>query len=129
MVYNRTFGTNGFSCNYGNQTVPTKVDPNGILTAPTGYQVQGDQGSCINWMNNTLYTSEFGCSNGNMTNPQCAQLYKDLGLQTFADQGFQIDTNINNEQILGKQDGFSYTCASFDGNNCLKDLNINMRTH
>ena len=118
----------GFSCNYGNNTVPTIVDAEGVITAPTSYQLQDSQANCINWMNSTNYTSEFTCSNGAATSPSCNQLYKDLKINTFSDLGFASDPNIaKSENIIGKQDGTSYTCASYDGKNCLKNLNLNMQ--
>lgn len=128
MVYTRTIGSSGFSCNYGNQKIPTIVDSNGIITAPTDYVVQGEQSSCIEWMNSTLIPGQFSCPNGTATSTQCAQLYKDLGIDTYADMGFNSDSHIvKGEDIIGKQDGFTYTCASIDGKNCLKNLNINMQ--
>ena len=100
----------GFSCNYGNSTIPTIVDDDGVLTAPTNYQLQDGQHNCINWMNSTDYTSEFSCSNGPATSPACNQLYKDLKINTFLDLGFDSDPNIaKNDKIIGKQDGTSYT--------------------
>lgn len=128
MVYTKSIGSTGFNCNYGNGKIPTIVDSNGIITAPTGYVIQGDQASCIQWMNSTLYPGQFTCTNGTQTSPQCAQLYKDLGVTTYADMGFNPDPNIvKGENIIGKQDGFTYTCASVDGKNCLKNLNVNMQ--
>lgn len=127
MVYTRTTGAAGFNCNYANQKVPTIVDSNGIITAPNNYQVQANQGACIGWMNSTLYPGQFTCSNGAATSPQCKQLYKDLGLTTYSEMGFALDTNLNSEQIVGKQNGYSYTCASVDGENCLIGTNLNMQ--
>ena len=133
MVYTRTIGSSGYSCNYGNKLIPTIVSSEetseGIITFPENYIVHSTQSECVNWMNNTLLPNEITCTNGTATNPQCKQLYKDLNLSTFSDMGFKVDNNITTSgSVIGKQDGYSYTCASYDNINCLTgNNNIHMQ--
>jgi hypothetical protein len=123
----QVIGLSGFNCNYGNKKVPTMVDSNGVITAPSNYQVQNDQSSCLKWANSTPYNGSLTCGNGTATNSQCTQLYKDLGLSTYANLGFIIDSNVvQGENIIGKHNNSTYTCASFDGKNCLSNSNLNL---
>jgi hypothetical protein len=126
MVYTKTntYKDTGYNCNYGNNKIPVIVDSNSIITVPLNYKIFDSNNACNDWINNTLYDGNYlSCSESNGDNI-CGKLYKDLDIKTYSDNGFKIDTNINGEQILGKYDKNSYTCASFDGENCLKDLNI-----
>ena len=113
------------NCNYGNQTIPTNVTSSGVITAPNNYQPQSNQGNCQNWLNSTFTSGTFNCPNGPSTNAQCQQLYNSLGLKSFGQLGFTSDSNvIPNETIASEQNGYKYTCASYDGVNCVTNPNF-----
>ena len=135
-----------YTCDLGNGTIPTKIiDDNNLVKVDILTQPLSD----INNMNNLTKDTCIAASsqyNGfntpviscNLSNPYapnapifplnpnitqqsyCQAAFNKLGLQKFNELGFINDPNVNN--CLGKQDGNSYTCASYDGQNCIQNV-------
>ena len=103
------------------QNKPVTITPDGIITPPVI--------SCINMSSPLQFTCQnkppYGTttSDGTTTSESkfyCKKAFSDLGLKSVAELGFYVDSKVLDFPIYGTHDGYSYTCASYDGENCIK---------
>ena len=117
-----TIGSVGLNYNQGNGQVATTINTEGILTADNNFATSTNKNI------NLPFTGKLTCTNGFKTNSECNNLFKNLGIKSFTEQEFLSDSEVSGEQnvaVLGKQNGYQYTCASYDGKNCIKNYNPN----
>ena len=113
----------GFSCKYGNGTIPTKVNQSGDITYTSSPYINKFGLNIDDCQNNLLnYSNISTCNNGSDT-PVCEQLNKNLGLKTFKQLGYSVipsDIGIDSKPIYGKNTSHTFSCASYDNNTCIR---------
>ena len=151
----KTYRELGFSCDVGNGLVPTKVDSEGIISCATDTSgnclVRTSKEQCESFLNlvptitdplvyRTLNSDKndkndikinnqakiLTCSEGKVSQP-CIEMYEKLGLKTFKDLGYDVNSHISDSKLIGKKiNNSSYNFASYDGTNIIDSGNFGL---
>ena len=131
----------GYTCNIGNGTIPTIVDPiTGIITCATDSNgnclIRSSQTECNTLLNlipvgptGTNGVNQLICTSGKVGTP-CTNMYNNLQLSTLSDLGYSCNTDIVKNELPGKPiNDNSFGFASYDGTNIINNcpLNINFQ--